>query len=304
MKILVTGATGMIGSVLVPFMLNHGHEVCRLTRRPVESFDIGWNPHSGQLEKDKLEGFDAVIHLAGENIASGRWTAARKNKIRNSRIEGTLLLCKTLVSLDSSPRVLISASGVNYYPDHTGRLYDESGPAGESFLSHVCMDWEAATSAARESGIRVVNLRLGVVLGPSGGALAKMLPVFKLGLGGKIGSGLQHMSWIALDDLLGIIEFCLHNNRFEGPVNAVAPQTVCNRDFTRALAKALGRPAIFPVPAMVIKLVFGQMGVETILSDIRAHPKKLLEHGYEFHHQSLSDTLSEILNRPRTENCT
>ena len=304
MRILVTGATGMIGSELVPFLLSHSHEVRRLTRRPYEKSDIGWNPDSDSLESSEIEGFDAVIHLAGENIASGLWTTARKKRILDSRKDGTLLLCQNLARLAAPPRALISVSGVNFYPDHAGRVFDETGPAGEGFLALVCREWEAATIPARNSGIRVVNLRLGVVLCPTGGALTKMLPVFKLGLGGRIGHGRQHMSWIAIDDLLEVMDLCLRDKRIEGVVNAVAPQTVSNRDFTRALAKALGRPAIFPVPAMVIKLLFGQMGVETILSDLQVYPKKLIEHGYKFRHQSLSDSLPEILYRPRTETTT
>ncbi len=304
MNILVTGATGMIGSELLPFLLNRGHEVRRLTRRPSEKSDIGWDPDSGSLESAEIEGFDAVIHLAGENIASGRWTAARKKRILDSRKNGTQLLCQKLAGLAAPPRTLFSVSGVNFYPNHASRVFDETGPAGEGFLALVCREWEAATSSARDAGIRVVILRLGVVLCPTGGALAKMLPVFKIGLGGRIGHGRQHMSWISIDDLLEVMDFCLRDDRIEGVVNAVAPQTVSNRDFTRALAKALGRPAIFPVPAIMIKLLFGQMGEETILSDLQVYPKKLLEHGYEFRHQSLSDSLQKMLYRHRTETTT
>lgn len=301
MKILVTGATGMIGSELVPFLLKNSHEVRRLTRRPSEKSDIGWNPDSGSLVSSEIEGFDAVIHLAGENIASGRWTAARKKRILDSRKNGTRLLCQKLAGLTARPTTLISVSGVNFYPDHASCVFDETGSAGISFLALVCREWEAATSPARDAGIRVVNLRLGVVLCPAGGALAKMMPVFKLGLGGRIGHGRQHMSWISIDDLLEVMDFCLSDERIEGVVNAVAPQTVSNRDFTRALAKALGRPSVFPVPAIMIKLLFGQMGEETILSDLRVYPKKLLEYGYKFRHESLSDSLTEMLYRPQTE---
>lgn len=296
MHVVITGATGLIGGALSVFLRGQGHRVRSVTRHPQGEDDIGWNPEQNELDLGPAaeNGIDAVVHLAGENIASGRWTEKRKQRILESRERGTRLLCERLAALDDPPGVLVSASGVNYYPDQTGEAYDESGPAGESFLSRVCQAWEAATAPAVERGIRVVNLRLGVVLSSKGGALGKMLPVFRLGLGGPIGSGRQHMSWIAMDDVTGAIMHCIKEQRVEGPVNAVAPEPVTNREFTKTLAGVLKRPAFIPVPAWAVSLALGQMGRETLLADNNIMPKTLLDSGYCFSYESLSSALGDI----------
>jgi uncharacterized protein (TIGR01777 family) len=231
MKILVTGARGLVGSFLVPYLQNQGHKVTRLVRNSAQSGDISWDPESKKIDKLKLEGFDGVIHLAGDNIASGRWTEAKKAEIKRSRVEGTRFLCETLASLERPPSVLISASAIGYYGDRCNEILTESSTPGDNFLADVCQEWELATSPAESKGIRVAKLRIGVVLSPKGGALNKMLPPFKMGAGGRIGSGKQYISWIALEDLAGIADFVLRTNAIKGPVNAVAPNAVTNCKF-------------------------------------------------------------------------
>ena len=297
MDILVTGATGLIGSALLPLLQSCGHTVYPLTRNPKEKHDLGWNPDSGQLNLTHLQALDAVVHLAGENIAGGLWTKSRKNKIFKSREAGTRLLCTKLTELEKSPNVLICASGIHYYPFTGGEAFDESGPDGEGFLYEVCKSWESATKLASEKGLRVVNLRFSVVLSPKGGALALMLPAFKLGLGGRIGHGQQYMSWIAIDDVVKIIYHCLLDDKFAGPVNVCAPGSVMNKDFTRILGDVLRRPTILPLPEIVVKTLFGQMGKETLLADFRIVPRKLLEGNYTFQYPSLRPALLHLLDR-------
>jgi hypothetical protein len=257
---------------------------------------VYWNPAAGEIDAAKLEGFDAVVHLAGEPI-TGRWNATKKTAIRESRVKGTRLLCEALARLSKRPRVLIAASASGYYGDRGDEVLREESGAGSLFLSQVCQEWEAATKAAAESGIRVVNLRFGFILSRAGGGLAKMLPAFKMGAGGKIGSGKQYMSWIAIDDLLQIILFATTAETVNGPVNAVAPNPVTNLAFTKTLARVLGRPAIFPMPAFAVRLAFGEMGEELLLASARIEPTRLLSAGYQFRFPELEGALRHLLGR-------
>lgn len=293
-RVLVTGATGLVGGSLVPFLRALGVETWRLTRSPREPHDLGWDPMKGELDLTHAPVFDGVIHLAGANLADGRWTEERKRLIRESRTRGTSLLAKALARLPQPPKVLISASGANVYaPGPEPKT--EFDPPGDDFLGKVCQEWEAATSAASKAGIRIVTTRTGVVLDPRGGALAKMMPIFKLGLGGNIGSGRQHLPWIALDDLLGLMARALGDDNLHGPVNAVAPTLTTNAAFTRALGSTLSRPAILPVPALAIKAAFGQMGEETLLADQPVVPALLQSNHYTFLWETAESALRHML---------
>ena len=255
---------------------------------------MSWNPAGGEIDAARLEGFDAVVHLAGEPI-TGRWNDTRKRAIRESRVKGTRLLCETMAGLSSRPRVLVAASASGYYGDRGDAVLREESEAGSSFLSKVCQEWEAATKPAAGSGIRVVSLRIGFVLSPAGGGLAKMLPAFRLGVGGKIGSGKQYMSWIAIDDLVQIILFAMTTEALKGPANAAAPNPVTNSEFSKTLGRVLGRPAIFPMPAFAVRLAFGEMGEELLLASARMEPARLLNAGYQFRYPQLEGTLRKLL---------
>jgi uncharacterized protein (TIGR01777 family) len=257
---------------------------------------IAWNPQSGEVDSSKLEGLDAVVHLAGRGIASGKWTPEVKQDIRDSRLKGTALLCQALSRLSVRPKVLVSASAVGYYGDRGAELLHEDSAAGTGFLAELCRDWEAATEPAGKSGIRVVNLRIGVVLSTVGGALAKMLLPFQLGIGGQIGSGKQYMSWVALNDLAGIVDFALSNDGLSGPLNAVAPNPVTNLQFTKTLGAVLGRPTILPVPDLGLRLLFGEMGDELLLSGQRVDASKLLAAGYQFELPDLEQALRRVIS--------
>ncbi len=295
MKILVTGATGLVGRALVPFLAGGGHEVVRLGRSTPGAGDLRWNPDAGALEAEALEGFDGVVHLAGENIASGRWNAAKKRRIKQSRVGGTLLLARTLAGLERPPQVLVSASAVGFYGDRGDEELTEQSPAGSGFLSEVCREWEAATEAAAGKGIRVVHARLGVVLSKDDGALARMLTPFRLGAGGIVGNGRQYMSWITRDDTAAAIGHLLTTESAAGPVNVVAPAPVTNREFTATLGRVLRRPAVFPLPGFVARLVFGEMADALLLASTRVKPAKLLDSGNVFRHGSLEDGLRAVL---------
>jgi len=295
MKILVTGASGLVGSALVPLLAGGGHEVARLGRSTPGPGDIRWDPDAGVLDAAALEGFDGVIHLAGENIAAGRWNAARKRRIKDSRVRGTRLLAETLAGLERPPRVLVSASAIGFYGDRGDKELSEESPAGTGFLTEVCREWEAATEAAAGKGIRVVHARLGVVLSRDGGALAKMLTPFKLGAGGIVGSGRQYMSWITLEDTVAALAHLLVTETAAGPVNVVAPAPVTNREFTKALGRALRRPTLFPLPAFVARVVFGEMADALLLGSTRVKPASLLDSGYVFRHGSLEEGLRAVL---------
>lgn len=296
-QIAITGASGLIGSSLVPALTVAGHRVTRLVRSAPEADEIPWNPATGELDPVRLEGMDGVVHLAGENIAGGWWTTERKRRILESRVQGTRLLAGVLAGLKSPPRVLVSASAVGYYGDRGDSILTEESPPGEGFLAGVAEAWESATELARVVGIRVVNLRLGIVLTPAGGALAQMLRPFGLGLGGPLGNGRQWMSWIALDDAIGALLHTLAIETLTGPVNAVAPEPVTNADFTRTLGRVLHRPTGFRVPAPVLRLTLGEMADALLLSSTRVFPHRLQESGYRFHHPSLEGALRHVLAR-------
>lgn len=296
MKIAVSGSTGLIGSALIPFLKEQGHEVFKLMRVRADLLpdEIGWDTHRGVINPSLLEGMDAVVHLAGENIM-GRWTEAKKEKIRTSRVVGTKLLCQALCSLKHPPSVFVAASAIGYYGDRGDETLIEKSPKGEGFLPNVCEQWEEATGALKEKGSRIVNLRIGMVLSGKGGALKQMLPVFKWGLGGKMGLGNQWMSWIAIDDLIRIIDFALHKEQLAGSLNAVSPYPVTNQTFTETLGKLLHRPTFMAMPACAVKLVFGQLGTELLLSSTRVSPRKLEEAGYPFAYPHLDKALQHIL---------
>ena len=295
--ILIAGASGLIGSCLVPFLTTGGHRVIKLVRRePLQGKDeVFWDPSAGILDPDDLNNIDAVINLAGDNIAQGRWTDEKKKRIIDSSVKGTLLLSETIAKLKYKPSVFICASAVGYYGNRDDTLLTEEDEAGDGFLASVCVDWEKSTSPASQAGIRTAFVRFGAVLSPRGGALAKMLFPFKMGFGGKIASGKQYLSWIAIDDVLGAVYHVIMNDSINGPVNLVSPNPLANVDFTRILCRAISKPMIFPLPAWVVKLMFGEMGNEALLSSIRVKPKKLLDTGYSFRFPHLKDALCHLL---------
>jgi len=297
MKIAVTGSTGQIGAAVVETLKAEGHDVRRLVRRAAQDLsEIQWSPEASVAEPTLLENLDAFVHLAGENIGR-RWTESLKKKAYQSRVEGTRLLSQTLANLHNPPKVFIAASAVGYYDRKCGHCLTEDSPPGEGFLAELVRDWEKASAVLENTTTRVVRLRIGMVLSSRGGALPRMLLPFKLGLGGKIGSGRQQVSWIALEDLVGIIKFCLENDRLAGPVNAVAPNPVTNAVFTETLAKILHRPAFFAVPGFVLKLLYGQMAEEVLLHGARAIPSKLLEAGFQYKYPELETALRGIIGR-------
>jgi len=299
MKILVSGSSGLVGSALVPYLRADGHQVLRLVRRPLQKDDeeIYWDPVAGTLEIDSLEGLDVVVSLAGENIGKGRWTEEKKRRILESRIKGTRLLSETLSRLASPPRVLVCASAIGYYGDTQGRSVSEEDGPGALFVSRVCRELEASVQDAAASGIRVVYLRIGVVLSTAGGALARMLIPFKLGMGGKLGSGKQYLSWVALEDLTGIIAHAIREEKIRGPANAVAPHPVTNLEFTKTLGKVLGRPTLCPMPTPAVRMLFGQMGEELLLAGSRVEPRRLGETGYTFRFPHLEQALRHLMGK-------
>ena len=296
MKVLVTGSSGLIGSALVERLAGAGHEVTRLVRRaprPGEA-EARWDPEAGSIDAARLEGLAAAVHLAGATIAR-RWTRRHKARILDSRVRGTRLLSETLAGLDPPPHTLVSASAIGIYGDRGDEALAEQSPPGHGFLPEVCRAWEGATEPAARAGIRVAHLRMGLVLSRRGGALARMLLPFRLGLGGVVGSGRQFWSWVALDDALAAVEHLLADPSLEGPVNVASPNPVTNREFTTALGCVLRRPTFFPLPAFAARLAFGQMADELLLASTRVTPARLLAAGFAFHHPELQAALSVAL---------
>jgi uncharacterized protein (TIGR01777 family) len=299
MRVLVSGSSGLVGSALVSLLTGGGHQVVRLVRAQPkdEASEVRWDPEAGDIDGAGLKGVDAAVHLAGESIAAGRWTAAKKGRILESRVKGTRLLAEALAGLEPLPRALVSASAVGYYGDRGEEELREESGSGSAFLSEVCRQWEAATEPAAAGGIRVVNLRFGIMLSAAGGALPRLLTPFRLGAGGTVGSGRQFMSWIALDDVVGVILHALITEALRGPVNAVAPQPVTNREFTKTLGRVLGRPTLFPLPAFAARLAFGEMADELLLASQRVEPARLLASGYSFRFPELEGALRHVLGK-------
>ena len=296
MKVLLSGATGLVGTAVGAALWRDGHEVGALVRREPRPGEVRWDPAAGDIDQGGLAGFDAVVHLAGENIAEGRWTDAKKARIRDSRVDGTALLCTALAA--QPPKVFVGASAIGYYGNRGDAVMTEDSAPGDDFLADTCVAWERSSDVLAATACRVVRLRIGVVLSRDGGALQKMLLPFKLGLGGRVGSGRQYVSWITLDDLVAVILRALSADRMAGPHNAVAPEPVSNRELTATLAKVLRRPAILPVPAAVLRLGLGEMADALLLSSTRVVPAALTALGHEFAHPNLEAALRAVLDRP------
>lgn len=293
-RVLVSGASGLIGAALLPLLKTAGFEVVRLVRRPASSPDeIQWDP-ARPLSPDTLPGFDAVVHLAGESVSS-RWSEEKKAAIRNSRVEGTKSLAQGLARTSHRPRLLITASAIGYYGDRGDEVLTEESSSGQGFLAEVCREWEVATRPAQDAGIRTAHMRTGVVLSSKGGALQKLLPPFRMGVGGRLGTGRQWMSWIHVQDLVAAVLHLMKQGPLDGPVNMVAPQPVTNAEFTRTLGTVLSRPTVFPVPAFVIQAIFGQMAREVLLSSQRVQPTKLTTSGFTFQYPGLRLAVESLL---------
>lgn len=299
LRVAISGASGLIGQQLAAFLTTGGHRVqCLVRRRPHRDADeIFWDPVRGDIDAEALEGVDAVIHLAGESVGDGLWTPERRRRISESRVDGTRLVAETLAGLRHRPRALLAASGIGYYGDRAGEEVTEDSPSGDGFLAEVCRAWEEATRPAFDAGIRVANLRLGTVLTAGGGALAKQLPLFRLGLGGPVGGGRQYLSWIALDDVVGVFHNALFDDAIAGPVNVVSPQPVRNAEFARTLAYVLNRPALLPLPAPVVRAVLGEMGEALLLASTRVVPKRLESTGFPLQFPDLESALRFELGR-------
>lgn len=294
MKILITGSSGLIGSALFNF-LEKKHEVYKLVRKqtPLLASEIAWHPQQEKINSS-LEGLDVIIHLAGESLI-GRWSKAKKKRIRESRVNGTQLLCQSLCQLSKPPSIFICASAVGYYGDRGSEILDEQSCKGKGFLADVCQEWEKATWQAAEKGIRTINLRIGMVLSAKGGALKQMLPIFKLGLGGTMGPGTQYISWITIDDLLQVIEHAINQKSLSGPLNAVTAYPITNKELTKTLGSILHRPTFLSMPTFMVNLIFGELGKELLLNSNRAEPKKLKETGFQFAYPFLEEALKHLL---------
>ncbi|MEW6753348.1 MAG: TIGR01777 family oxidoreductase, partial [Candidatus Latescibacterota bacterium] len=297
MRILVSGSSGLIGTALCQRLLALGHQVLRLVRRPpaLDTGEVYWNPAAPSIDAAGLEGLDAVVHLAGESIAGGRWTARRQRRIRDSRVHGTRLLCEQLAGLDRRPAVLVCASAMGYYGDRGDRVLDEGSGPGNTFLAGVVQEWEASTATAARAGIRVALPRFGMVLDSRAGALARMLSPFRLGLGGRIGGGQQYWSWVALEDAVEILCFALAGEALDGAFNAASPNPATCAEFALTLGGVLGRPTFLPLPGWAARLALGRMADELLLASVRMAPRRLLELGYPFRYPDLEGALRHAL---------
>ena len=296
MNVLISGATGLIGSALVPELEAKGHTVTRLSRSQSGADTVRWDPSAGTIEGD-LEGTEAVVHLAGESIAQGRWSPEKKRRILDSRVQGTRLLAESVAALSTPPKVMVSTSAVGYYGDRGDEVLTEESTPGEDFLARVCREWEAAAEPARRAGVRVVHQRLGIVLSPEGGALGTTLPIFKLGGGGKVGGGRQWWSWVALDDVVGSIVHALTDEAVKGPVNVGSPNPMTNAQYTKVLGKVLGRPTVLPLPAPAARIMLGEVADALLLASQRMRPERLQTTGYAFRYPQLEGALRHLLGR-------
>lgn len=295
MKIYVTGASGLVGSKLCPMLKEAGHDVISLTRaEPKGDAQKQWDPKAETMDPAVLQGCDVLVHLAGENIADGRWTKQQKQKIHDSRVDSTKLLANTISQMENKPQAFVVASAIGYYGDRGSEVLTEASPPGEGFLPEVCINWEQAADAARDAGVRTVHVRTGVVLAKEGGALKAMLTPFKLGMGGVVGSGEQYWSWISLDDIARLFQFAIENNEVSGPINGTAPNPATNREFTKALGKVLSRPTILPMPKFAAKLALGEMAEALILASAKVTPVKAEDLSFIFNHPELKQALESL----------
>lgn len=295
MKIAIAGASGLVGSALTPVLEREGGKIARLVRTSPKSGEIEWHPNQDSIEPAKLEGFDVIINLAGENIAGGRWTDEQKRKIRDSRVNGTHLMSEAIAKVVNKPHVFVCASATGIYGDRGDEVLDEQSESGSGFLAGVCREWEKACEPAYKSGVRVVNLRFGPIMAREGGMLAKLLTPFKMGVGGKVGSGQQYISWIAIEDAVSAIDLAIHDESIRGPVNVVSPHPVTNEQFTKALGHVLNRPTALAIPAFAARLTFGEMADEMLLVSQRVMPKRLTSAGFEFRYPELEAALKKYV---------
>src|SRR5437764_7679807 len=295
MKIAIAGASGLIGSALIPILQSAGNEIIRLVRSDPKAGEIELHPNHDQLSAQSLEGFDVIINLAGENIAGGRWTDELKRKIRDSRVNGTHLLSEAIAKMSSKPKVFICASATGIYGDRDDEVLDEQSESGGGFLAGVCREWEMATEPASKAGVRVVNLRFGPILAKEGGMLAKLLTPFKMGMGGKVGSGKQYISWIALEDAVNAIKLAIDDQKIHGPLNVVSPNPVTNEEFTKTLGHVLNRPTALAMPAFAARLAFGEMADEMLLTSQKVMPKRLSQAGFQFQYPTLESAMRKYV---------
>ena len=295
MKIAIAGASGLIGSALIPILQSEGNQITRLVRSSPKPGEIEWHPNQDQVGAQSLEGFGAIINLAGENIAGGRWTDEQKRKIRDSRVNGTHLLSEAIAKMDPKPVGFICASATGIYGDRDDETLDEQSESGGGFLAGVCREWEQATEPASKAGVRVVNLRFGPVLAREGGMLSKLLTPFKMGMGGKVGSGKQYISWVALDDAVNAIKLAIDDESIHGPINIVSPNPVRNEEFTKTLGHVLNRPTALAMPAFAARLAFGEMADEMLLASQKVMPKRLSQAGFQFQYPTLESAMRKYV---------